>query len=356
MKSPFPPEPKAANLAAIPAPPAEDYITRSFVVPPECEGMRLDRFIQVVIPRLSRAKIQALIDGGAFVLSSGRRAKASAGVFGGEEIQLHQALTPQNVEQYQGEIPVLFEDRDLCVVNKPAPLACHPSARYRAGTVVDRLQLRLIHRLDRETSGVLLLAKTPEAERRYSEYFRTREMDKRYLAWVVGRLAPTEGVIDLPLRLAPNAKARVRMEVHPDGLAARTRYQVLSYWEDGVQTPATHDPQPGEEGDLLFPAERRSLAAVFTRVALYPETGRQHQLRVHLAALGHPIAGDKLYHLGEEFFLRDSDGVLTDEDRARNRWPRMLLHAEALTFPYRDGERTVHAPPPSVFESPLPLP
>jgi 23S rRNA pseudouridine1911/1915/1917 synthase len=302
-----------------------ELLKREFGVPPEREGERLDRFLQWAIPRLSRAKIQTLIDKGAVSLSSGRRAKASANVFAGESVSLCEPLHEGNVEAYAGPLPVLFEDDHLCIIDKPAPLACHPSARYRSGTVLDRTGYRLIHRLDRETSGVLLLAKTEEAERAYSQAFRARQMEKRYLAWVVGAVPHEFGIIDQPMRLAPQAKARVRMEIHPKGLSAVTRYEVLLRWTEG---------------------------GLFTLLALYPETGRQHQLRLHLSWLGYPIAGDKLYHLGEDYFLRDCDGLLTDEDRARNRWPRMLLHAETLTFPHPQGMMTVTAPMPALFQRP----
>jgi 23S rRNA pseudouridine1911/1915/1917 synthase len=292
---------------------------RTFEVLSQHEGWRLDRFLVAMMPRLSRNRAQHLIET-SVTLSSGRRARPNRQVWLGEIISLTQAITEETAESYEGELPVLFEDDELQIINKPAPLACHPSARYIAGTVADRTPHRLVHRLDRETSGVLLLAKTVEAERWYQAAFREKTAKKKYLAWVEGDVQEARGEINQPLRLAPQAKARLRVEVHELGSYSLTRYEVLSR----------------QEGRTLL--------------ALFPETGRQHQLRVHLAHIGHPIIGDKLYQMGEDFFIRYCDGELTPEEEATLPCQRMLLHASSIEIQSRKGARLfVEAPAPEEF-------
>src|SRR5689334_2039891 len=137
---------------------------RAFPVLPEHRGWRLDRFLQAMIPRLSRARVQRIIAEGVERVG-GRRARPGGLVQPGEIVVVRQPIAEGSVEEYRGPLPVLYEDPDIVAIDKPAPLACHPSARYLSGTVIDRTGLRLAHRLDRETSGVLLLAKSEAAER-----------------------------------------------------------------------------------------------------------------------------------------------------------------------------------------------
>jgi 23S rRNA pseudouridine1911/1915/1917 synthase len=301
----------------------EESVARSFPVLSEHRGLRLDRFLQLMLPRLSRARAQRIIDDGVALLS-GRRPRPGRLVWPGEVVTVRRRLSTGAVEACRGPLPVLYEDDEIVAIDKPAPLACHPSARYLAGTVTDITGLRLAHRLDRETSGVLFLAKSERAERWLKAAFREKSARKRYVAWAAGEMPEERGRISSPLRLAPGAKARLRVEAHPAGLPAETAFRVLS---------------------------RRGGASL---VELFPETGRQHQLRVHLAALGHPILGDKLYHLGEEFFLKHCDGLLTEEERARCPWPRMLLHAAEVRLPRPGGgELLVEAPLPAELSEPL---
>jgi 23S rRNA pseudouridine1911/1915/1917 synthase len=294
--------------------------SREFEVLGGYGGWRLDRFLVAMLPRLSRNRAQHLIDN-CVVLSSGRKARASRQVWLGEIVTLTQEITDENHESYEGELPVLYDDDELQAINKPAPLACHPSARYISGTVTDRIPYRLVHRLDRETSGVLLLAKSADAERWYQAAFREKTAKKRYIAWLEGILMEDEGYIQEPMRLAPNAKARLRMEVHAMGSYAMTHYEIL------------------------VREETRTL------VALTPETGRQHQLRVHMAHIGHPIVGDKLYQMGEDFFIRYCDGELSPEEEAGLLGKRMMLHAESLCITSPRGSLIqVKAPIPEEFE------
>lgn len=294
---------------------------RSFLVLPEHHGWRLDRFLGAMIPRLSRNRVQQVIARGVS-LEDGRLPKPGRPVHAGERVLVRQIIEPTSIEPYQGPLPILYEDEEIVAINKPAPLACHPSARYLSGTITDRTGLRLAHRLDRETSGVLLLAKSEAAERWLKDAFRDRAAKKRYLAWVEGAVSQDQFQVELPVRLAPHARVRLRMETHPAGLPAKTSFRVLERYKEK------------------------------TFLEIFPETGRQHQIRVHLAAIGHPILGDKLYQMGEDFFLRYCDGLLSEEEQARYVWPRMLLHAESLSLTRPDGSRlTLHAPLPAELKA-----
>lgn len=211
---------------------------------------------------------------------------------------------------------VVYDDEAMLVVDKPAGLPVHPSASYHRNTLTYLLRERypeqtphLAHRLDRETSGVLICARTLDDERRLKRAFEQREVEKVYLAIARGRMAEDEGEIDLPLG-RPDEGLHLLMEVRSDGAESRTRYKVAAR------------------------------APEHTLVILWPITGRQHQLRVHLAALGHPIVGDKLYGPeGPQPFLEYTETGMTPELEARLGHPRQALHAHRLTLAHpRTGE------------------
>jgi 23S rRNA pseudouridine1911/1915/1917 synthase len=198
-------------------------------------------------------------------------------------------------------------------IDKPAGLPMHTTAKFWKNTLVALLRerfpaepLQICYRLDRETSGVLLVARGPEAASFLKTAFAQRKVKKSYLALVHGIPSDSAGVIDAPMRLL-DTKTHIMMGVVPDGLPAVTRYQVL-------RTFAEH-----------------------ALVEAFPETGRQHQIRVHLASIGHPIVGDKLYGIGagEQAFMDYCDAGLTPELLAAfDGLPRHALHAARLCFPH----------------------
>ena len=243
-------------------------------------GDRLDRFVAAAGIELSRAQAQRLIDEG-FVRVDGVPGHASQKLRAGQRVDVAipppvaaPSLTPQALP---GGLHVLFEDAHLLVVDKPAGVIVHPAPGHLDGTLVHALlahvtdlqgiggELRpgIVHRLDKDTSGLMVVAKTQQAHQRLTAQFKARDVHKTYLALAQGRMAPDEGVIDAPVGRDP--RERKRMAVVESGRSALTRYRVV-----------------------------RRLAG-YTLAEAYPETGRTHQIRVHFAHLGHPLAGDRVY-------------------------------------------------------------
>ncbi len=299
-------------------------------VPPESAGMRLDRFVQTQLKRTSRTRTQAIVRRSAFD-ADGRRLRANDRVFAEQRVLLWRE--PWDEIPVPTDLPVLYEDEHLFAIAKPAGVPVHPTARYHRNTVVKLLAetrgehtFTLAHRLDRETSGVLLLAKSREADRRIKKQLEERvTVEKRYLAITWGAPGEDELRVDLPLELDTSSRLRVRMRVASSGqgLSAATRFRVLA------RTPS------------------HGRAYAFLRCDL--ETGRQHQIRVHLAALGCPIVGDKLYGPDPQLFARGADQTLTEEDQELLELERHALHAERLAFDHpMSGERVaVEAPLPA---------
>jgi len=298
-------------------------------VPPEAAGMRLDLFVQTQLKRTSRTRTQFIVKRSAFD-AAGRRLRANARVYAEQLVLLWRE--PWDEVAVPTELPVLYEDAHFFAICKPAGVPVHPTARYHRNTVVKLLaearggeNFTLAHRLDRETSGVLLLAKSREADRGIKKQLEARVgVEKRYLALTWG-VPDAQFRVDLPLELDSESSLRVRMRVASpgEGLVAGTRFQVLA--------------------STTF--EGRGYAVV--RCDL--ETGRQHQIRVHLAAVGCPVVGDKLYGPDPEMFARGADQELTDGDRLALEMERHALHAQRLAFNHPiSGERiAIEAPVPA---------
>ncbi len=295
---------------------AENSIILNFPVAAEFAGMRLDLFIQARIPRLSRTRAQKIVKSCAYG-EDGKKRRASDLVRSGETVYL--VRPPFEEPNAPRDLPIVYEDEAMLAINKPPGLPVHPSASYHRNTVSFILREtygaehapRIAHRLDRETSGLLLCARTLEHERLLKYLFENRRMQKTYLAIVRGEMAASEGTIDLPMARA-SVGLHILMEVRAGGLSAVTDYRV------------------------------RARIPGYTMLELFPHTGRQHQLRVHLSALGHPILGDKLYGPEREApFLESIETGLTAELVARLGHERHALHAHRLVFEHPIHGRTM---------------
>jgi 23S rRNA pseudouridine1911/1915/1917 synthase len=310
-----------------------------FRVHPDQAGMRLDQFLKMRLHWRSRTKVQELIaerevtartPGGSPV---GLRLDCSYRVKLGEEIRL--PLPPPPEAAYRiAEIPVeiLYEDDLLIVLNKPPDLVVHPAGRHRYDTLINALHLRyrnlhdpkqdiiprLAHRIDRETSGALIAYKMRRHERASPMVFERTHVAKEYLAIAEGVLEQDSGVIDLPIARQPDIpRDQAQVIVHPRGQASRTGYQVLE----------------------------RFRGFTFLQCRLF--TGRMHQIRVHLQAIGHPVLCDKRYGLRAEL-LRSDLGPLSPGEEDRVLLSRQALHAWRIRFNHPVGGSPV------AVEAPLP--
>ena len=303
----------------------EPQITRITRIGPEHAGVRLDIFLASQIEGWSRARLQRLIEN-EDVLVNGRVAKPSYKLSEQDEIEVELSTPP--TDRFEPEnipIDIVYEDETLVVVNKPAGLVVHPAAGAPSGTLANALAYHfqqlpdggtgvrpgIVHRLDRDTSGLLVVAKTEAALENLSDQFRDRTVFKSYVALVHGRVISNSGRIDQPLARDPSN--RTRMAVVRGGRNALTLYRV-----------------------------RRSFQR-FTLLDVELKTGRTHQIRVHLAWLKHPVVGDETYGGGRDNTIQDA------RLRARIRnLGRHFLHAEKLGFTHPATQEFVK------FESPLP--
>jgi 23S rRNA pseudouridine1911/1915/1917 synthase len=299
----------------------------------EGSGERLDVFVARRCPGLSRSLAQRLIREGRVTIND-RPGRAGQRLERGDRVLVR--MRPEAPEALRPEpipLAIVYEDADLLVVDKPAGLTVHPAAGLPAGQAGVRqgtlaaalLAYRpelagvggperpgIVHRLDRDTSGLLVVAKNEAARAALARQWKERLVEKGYLALVHGRLEPPQGVIDAPI--GRDARHRQRMAVVEGGRAARTAYRVQRYLPDR------------EAGG----PDRLARRDIYSLVEVTPSTGRTHQIRVHFAALGHPLLGDRVYG-------RPS-AVLR----------RQFLHAHRLAFHHPVDGR------PLEFESPLP--
>jgi 23S rRNA pseudouridine1911/1915/1917 synthase len=285
---------------------------REMIVPDEYAGYRLDRYLAAALPQFSRSRLQALIRSGDIQLA-GKTARARDTVRPGKVVRLI-VPPPQEIEARPEEIPleILFEDEDLLVLNKPAGLVVHPGAGNQSHTLVNALlhhcsnlsgiggkeRPGIVHRLDKETSGCLVVAKNDVAHQELAGQFAAREVTKIYLALVSGSLKRSRGTIEAPIGRHPGQRKKMHVDARR-GRAARTDYRVL-----------------------------QSLGTV-SLVECVLHSGRTHQIRVHLHHLGHPVLGDALYG-------------------RKGKASRQMLHAWKLGFVHPRTRECM------IFEAPIP--
>ncbi len=250
--------------------------------------VRLDKYVGEKCSELSRTYAQRLIADG-YITVNDRVAKASLKLGIGDRLRVVIPPTaPSSLSPEAIPLNIIYEDDDLLVINKPAGLTVHPAPGHPSHTLVnallshfpaladvgDSLRPGIVHRLDKDTSGVMLVAKNRAAQLNLSDQFKAHSVSKAYLVLVKGRLTPEEGIIEAAIGRDP--RNRKRMAVVAEGREARTEYRVVKYLGN------------------------------YTLLEVMPETGRTHQIRVHLSAIGFPVVGDKVYgvksaHLSRQF-------------------------------------------------------
>jgi 23S rRNA pseudouridine1911/1915/1917 synthase len=233
---------------------------------------------------------------------------------------------------------IIHEDSELLAINKPAGLVCHPTKTDEYSSLISRVRLhlgktshpQLVNRLDRETSGVTIVAKSAVAARQLRKLWESREVEKQYLAIVHGHVERDHGIIDAPLGKDESSKVAVKDCVRPDGASALTEFRV----ENRFQRPE-------------FPEPRSRSGFSLVRIRLH--TSRKHQIRIHLAHVGHPIVGDKLYGGDEDLYLALVEDRLTDEQRQRLILPNQALHASRVRIEWNGKEMSFEAEPEKIF-------
>jgi len=272
---------------------------KRFRVPESGVSKRLDVFLVANLPELSRASVGKLIDQGKVAINGTVATKAGQKVREGDKISIDYDVSGLS-QVPEIDLPILYEDDDCVVIDKPIGLLTHSKGAFNPEATVatwltsrveemDGERAGIVHRLDRATSGVMICAKNSEALAWLQKQFSQRKVKKSYLAIIQGQLEPAEAVIDMPIERNPKAPATFR--VGANGKSAITHYKILK-----------------SAGD-------------YSLVELKPETGRTHQLRVHLAYQGHPIVGDSFY-----------DGETAE---------RLFLHAEQLEITLPNRKRKV---------------
>jgi len=278
-------------------------------------GIRLDIFVARSCG-LARSQVQKHIKEG-HIRVNGRRVKAGYELHPGDRVEVAiPPRPPSELVPLEMPLNIVYEDDDLVVVDKPAGLTVHPAPGHARDTLVNALLARysglpgelprpgLVHRLDKDTSGLLVVAKNPRAHDFMSRQFKERKVVKRYLTLVKGRVTPEEGTIIAPIARHP--RQRQRMAIVREGREATTRYRVVQHLKG------------------------------YTLVEAMPETGRTHQIRVHFASRGHPVAGDPIYGVKVPFLSRQ------------------FLHASYLKFNLpQGGEIELTSPLPPDLQSAL---
>lgn len=317
---------------------SETTPTQAFTVPPDAAGVRLDQWLVSQLPDVSRVRVQQLIEQKKITVN-GSVPKPSMKLRGGERVVITGAVELPPLRAFAEDIPldVVYEDDSIAVINKPAGMSVHAgSGKGEAGnrgTMVNALlhrfnglsqiggELRpgIVHRLDKETSGLVLVAKSDVAHRKLSEQFSRREVKKTYIALVHGWMKTTKGTVNAAISRDPVRRARMTTR---RGSQSRPGREAITHWQVTKQIEGPY--------------------GKFSLLEVRIETGRTHQIRVHLASTGHPVAGDTLY--GAPGKLQSYGGTaLVPASLERN-----FLHASAIQFEHPISNR------PLAFQQPLP--
>ncbi len=251
-------------------------------------GARLDKYVSEKCPELSRTQAQKLISDGHITVND-RVAKAGLKLNAGDRLIISLPLvTPGSLLPEAIPLNIIYEDDNLLVIDKPAGLAIHPAPGHPSHTLVnavlshlsslpdtgDRLRPGIVHRLDKDTSGVMLVAKNSAAQLNLTDQFKARSVVKAYLVLVKGHLTPEDGTIEAPIGRDLHNRKHMAIVAEGRGKEARTQYHVVDYTGN------------------------------YTLLEVRPETGRTHQIRVHLAAIGYPVVGDAVYGVKSAYLSR----------------------------------------------------
>lgn len=295
---------------------------KEFIIEEEYAKLRLDKAIALKYTDLSRTNIQRLIEDGK-VFVNDKKAKASYKVEIGDKIQVQEIEVKEtSLEAQDIPLDIIYEDNDIIVVNKQKGLVVHPANGNPDGTLVNAImnickdslsgiggEIRpgIVHRLDKDTSGLIIIAKNDKAHINLSEQIKNHEVKKTYIALVRGTVKENEATINMPI--GRSTKDRKKMAVSKNGKNAITHFKVIKRYEN------------------------------YTLLEIKIETGRTHQIRVHMSSIGYPVVGDAVYSNGKNPF-----GVIGQ-----------MLHAEKLTFkhPITNEELNLEAPLPKYFKEVL---
>ncbi len=314
------------------------------------EGERLDRFLSDALPDLSRTRMQALIREGQVFLCGATIEDVKYRVKPGDcfEVNVPQAV-PLAVAAEEIPLDVVYEDEALIVIDKPAGLVVHPGAGQPGGTLVNALLAHcgdslsgiggvvrpgIVHRLDKDTSGLMVVAKTDKAHRalakQFADHGRTGRMARGYLALAWGAPSRPHGTIDAPIGRHPTARTKMAVVPQDKGRSALTRWRVVNIYR---------------VVDIYNLYDERNDAPIAALMECTLETGRTHQVRVHMAHMGHPLIGDPLYARGFKSKLRTLPEGLQE---ALSGLDRQALHAAHLAFEHPQAKTLLefNSPPP----------
>lgn len=295
---------------------------KEYIIEIETQNIRLDKVIAILDEELSRSMIQKMLDDGK-ILVNGKKEKASYKTKLGDKLQVEEVVAKEiKLKAQDIPIEIIYEDSDIIVVNKPKGMVVHPANGNPDGTLVNAImnickgslsgiggEIRpgIVHRIDKDTSGLLIIAKNDKAHINLSEQIKNREITKKYIALVRGNIKENSATINMPI--GRSDKDRKKMAVRKDGKEAITHFDVIKRYNG------------------------------YTYLSLKIDTGRTHQIRVHLAEIGYPIIGDAVYSNGKNPFKVEGQ----------------MLHAKSLEFKHPITKKILklEAPLPEYFENVL---